>query len=371
MKLTLKRQAFDKILSTLGEVIPSTTVEANFKNFLINVDELNCSILASDGNLSIQANIPLTESNIIVNSLPVAIQVPAKIMTDIIKQSKAEILTLELVDESLLYVSDDLSTKYELKVINALEYPSIDLSSNSSEKIDIKMSDFLSLYNCTYFATATKTPKELFKGINVSANLNHLTFVATDAYRLAKKYIDLPEDHHFSVTIPLKALSTVSHIETKNDLTLIIDNNKVLFKTGFYTISTKLYNGDFPNVDRIIPNDIVYTLEVNTKELTEAIARVTILGNKKIQIVHSDSGIEILTKDPNSGNASEKLPEATFSSNDYFSIICRADFLLDAINALNVEKAKIKFVSDTRAFLVCSDDVTNIQVITPVRSLEE
>ena len=368
MKLTIKRVALQKILEKVYEAIPIQTAEAAFKNFLLSVNESGITALGSDGTLSIQGVINIgDEDNAIINSEPGAIQVPAKYLLDIVKNLQSDIVTLNLIDDSLLCVSDELS-QFQLNIAKAEEYPDLDMSSDSKEIITIKTSDYLALYNATSFAVATKGPKELFQGINISAKDQKLTFVATDSFRLARKYIPIDGEHHVSITVPSKTLGVVAHMDGFDYLSLVVDSNKALFKVGCFVISTKLYNGDFPNVDRIIPTATNYTLEVNAKDFIASIGRITIVGNTKILVSGSTEQTEISSKDVNVGSSKEVLHDANFNG-ERFSIIFNAIYVTDAVRALNSERVTLAFAAENRAFLVKSADESITQVITPIRSL--
>jgi len=368
MKFTIKRNSFQKLLENAYEAIPIQSPIAALKNFLIEVTENNIRVIGSDGTLTIQAILNVgDDDNAIINSTPGKVQIPAKYLLDIIKNLESDIVTLELVDSSLLFVSDEIS-QFKLNIFRAEEYPDIDIEATSKEKIDIKMSDFVRLFNSTSFAVATRGPKELFYGINITAKENRLTFIATDSFRLARKYVEIEGNHQVSITVPCKTLSVVSKFNKHDNISMIIDPNKVLFKVGNYTVSSKLYNGEFPNVDRIIPTGMEYNLTVNSKEFISSIERITIVGNTKILVNASHDRVEISSKDLNVGSSKEVLKGAEFEG-DRFSIIFNARFVVEAIKALDSERVTLAFAAENRAFLVKSSDKTITQVITPIRSL--
>ncbi len=372
MKLSIKREPLEKILNNLAEAIPVQTPENNLKNFLFTVTDTSLIILSSDGTLSMEAVIDLKEDNsIVINSIPGTIQIPADLLIKAIKHLSAEVITLELVDETILYLTDE-TAEFKLKVVAANEYPSIDMDTASKEFIQIKMSDFCELYNATYFATATKGSKELFCGINIAAKNDKLTFVATDSYRLARKYIPLQENHLFSITVPRNTLTVISHINNYDSLTMYIENSKVLFKVGIYTISSKLYSGEFPNIDKIIPTNISYKLNVNSKEFINAIDTISIINNYKVKVsCQLDGQVEVSTNNPQNGYSNTYLKNVKYEGNENFVIIFNSTYVVEAIKALNSESVTLEFVSDSRAFLVSSSNQTITQVVTPIRTLSD
>lgn len=375
MKLTIRRAPFQKILEQVFEAIPAQTSEPAYKNFLLDVSDAGITVLGSGGDLSIQGVISVGDKdNPIINSEAGRVQVPAKLLLDIVKNLRSDIVILQMVDSNVLYVSDEQS-QYQLNVMKPEEYPDIDITSDSKENVTIPMKEFVSLYGATAFAAATKGPRELFMGVNISILDGRLTFVTTDSFRLARKYVAIDGEHHVSITVLTKALTVVTHMAENEFVTLYVDPTKALFKIGNMTVVSKLYNGEFPNVDRIIPTEIHYTLTVDARELVSAIGRMKIVADSssnkptKILVNAAPDKVEISTRNATVGSSKEVLTGAVFEG-DRFSILFNGDYVCDAVKALNSEKVTLAFCGDNRAFLVKSDDESVTQVITPMRSYD-
>ena len=273
-----------------------------------------------------------------------------------------------MIDESLLYISNE-DSQFRLNINKAEEYPDIDMTLANGEELNLKFKDFLKLYNSTSFAVATKGPKELYCGINVQARDNKLTFAATDSFRLARRYVPLEGDYHVSLTVPSKTLAIVSHFGEFEDISIKVDSSKVLFKIGNYVISSKIYNGEFPNVDRFVPVATSYLLNVNSKEFLNTIDLITSVGNEKMLINANTEKVEVSSKDLAGGSSKAVLKDAKFTG-EVFSIIFNANFVREAIKAMDSERVTLAFTSESRSFLVKNDDVTITQVITPIRTMD-
>ena len=369
MKLIIKRHSFQKLVESIYQVIPPQTSEPCFKNFLLTVTDEQVELLGSDGSLSIKGILKLDDEDTpVINSDPGSVQIPAKYFLDIIRKLESDIVSIELIDEAMVYISDE-NSHFKLNTSKAEEYPDLDMSVDNHDEITLKTQDFQDLYDATSFAVATKGPRELFCGINIQAKDGKLTFVATDSFRLARKYVRIEGDPQISITVPSKALQIVSHFADFEEMNIKVSSNKVLFTIGNFIIASKLYNGEFPNVDRIIPTNTSYRLNVNSREFINAIERITIVGNTKILVNAYEGGCEISSKDINIGSSKETLKDCEFKG-DRFSIIFNANYVMEAVKALDSERVTLAFAAENRAFLVKSDDTTVTQVITPIRSLD-
>ena len=188
------------------------------------------TLLGSDGSLSILGHLDLNQEGIINYEFG-AVQIPAKYLADIVRKLVSDVLTLELIDESLLYISNE-DSQFRLNINKAEEYPDIDMTLANGEELNLKFKDFLKLYNSTSFAVATKGPKELYCGINIQARDNKLTFAATDSFRLARRYVPLEGDYHVSLTVPTLVIKSMVF---KNSLELTFKRYEVATGTNLST----------------------------------------------------------------------------------------------------------------------------------------
>lgn len=149
------------------------------------------------------------------------------------------------------------------------------------------------------------------------------------------------------------------------------DNNLASFKVDNLTVISRLYVGEFPNIDRIIPVSTPFVLNVDSKIFLNALDRVaTILDAGKGQCVVlkcNEDGAELFARSEQVGNSADPLAGAEFEGNQ-FEISFNYSYVNDAIKALNSEKIHLCFASEGTAFLVKNDDPNNIQIVTPLRS---
>lgn len=368
MKITIKRLALLKILSLASEAIPAKSAEPSYVNFLLSVDEKGVEIIASDGNITIKGMIP-ADSETLINTEPGSIQVPARYTLDIIRKLEGEVVTISLIEETLLNIADEKSN-FNLNTVAGKEYPDIDMSATGEETLEIDGENFRRLIECTAFAVATKGPKEVYYGVNINAFGSDLMFTSTDSYRLARRKVSIGGDHHVSFTVPVKALSLISHYEKLDNVKIRIDNHKALFYVDDLVISTRLYSGDFPNIDRIIPQDTPFTLVVDSQKFINAIERVTIVSAEKqniVRLICDDDHVEISARSSTVGTSKEVLDAVEYKG-QRFEINFNVQFVSDAIKALGESKVTLAFAGESKAFLIKDEDPANVQLITPIRS---
>ena len=380
MKLTIKRTEFLKLLTYAAQAIPSRSAENQFLNYLIEVEENKVSVIASDGNISTKASVEQKDNkgnDVIINATPGLIQTPAKYLLEMISKLSGDIITLDMVDTNYLNISDDV-TDFNLVTKDGRQYPDVDLNIPEDAKgIKVSITDLKNLFDTTAFAVAVKGPKELFYGINISANDGKLTFLATDSYRVAR--LTIPEENEtasFTFTCPVKAIDMVTRVDASQEVEIFFDEQRALFVAGNIILSTRLLRGDFPSVDRLIPPEFPYQVIVNREEFLSAAERVRIISsvedrNSLVKFtLHKENGVTLSARNANFGNSQEQLKKVVVTLPEevnVFEIGFNVEFVLDAVKALRSEEVTFVFASPTRMFMLKNDNPNNTQIVTPIR----
>lgn len=371
MKLTIKRAAFLKILTTAFEAIPVKSPEPAFVNFLLTVSTDNVEVLSSDGDLTIKGRIPLSSESVI-NSEPGSIQIPAKYLLDIMRKIEGETVTIVLIDSSLLNVADERSD-FNLNIVAGEEYPDIDMTVEGDDEFTLSSTDFSKLVDSTSFAVATRGVNKNYYGVNIAAYGDELFFLATDSARLARKSIaiDRHYDERRAITVPVKALQLAQHCGTESTIRIKFDQFKALFYVDDCVISTRLYKDEMPNIDRLLTVPTPYLLNVDAQSFINAIERVTIVSAEKqfiIRLVCECDRVEVSARSASVGTSREVLTDVQYDG-PRFEINFNVNYVREAIKALGDERVTIAFAGENKAFFVRNGDPTNVQLITPIRSL--
>lgn len=373
MKITVKAEPFKQIISRVADSIPAKTPEPAYMNFLLTIKEDSMELLGSDGSTTMKSILSKTDKkgeDVIIAADPGKIQVPAKLLVEVVSKMTGNLITLNLIDETILSISDE-NTFYKINSMNGNEYPDIDMEFDGAVTVKVTGEQFHQLYQSTYFAVATKGTRQYFTGINVRANSGKISFLATDACRLAQKTVELGEGADMVFTVPVKVLGMVDKMDDLEDVTISFAEGKALFKVGDSIYLTRLYNGDFPSADKIKPVNTPYTLTVDAAEFVAALDRVTLvtMGEPSpiAKLVCTPDGVEVAASSQNNGAAHEVLKNAKFNG-EMFQILFNVKFVGDAVRALGTKDVTLAFAGEGKLFVVQNGDDSNLQIITPIRS---
>ena len=379
MKLVIKRKEFLTILTSLIQIIPTKSSEVLFFDFSIKCEKEKLLLIASDGIISMKIEQGLKNEKgeeVILSIEEGHILTPAKVLFDIISKCEGDIISLNMVDSNYLHISDEKS-EFKVVVKPGEEYPDINLTVDDNNKsIKVKIEDIKLLYEKTAFAAATKGPRELFYGINVSYSNDRVSFLATDTYRMAKYTVHGIGEKEINFTCPIKALTLIKDIDEKGECTIYKDSKSALFVTSKGILATRLLIGDFPGAEGVIPENLPYVVKMKSEEFIKIAERMSILSdfekkNAQIKLTIDDERRVILSANSlELGNSNETVNNAKVEipqNESIFEIGFNIDFVLPAVKAQESEYVNLCFCSPTKVFLVKSEDKNNIQIITPVR----
>lgn len=371
MRLTVKREQLLKALQTVSKAVPQKKELPILANIKIELNNHGLDVTASDGNITIRSTVPfrIGEEQVIRNYQPGATLIDAKLINETIKGMEGEEVNMELIDNSLR-VYDSRST-FDLNITSADEYPDIDLEPVGN-MFTLRGDELKSLVHQTAFAASTKEARPVLTAINLNAQDNVLTALATDTARLARKKLNIEANVKFSVNIPAKKLVDIcSSFEDTDEVDISISDKKAQFAFNFTIISTRLINGEYPNTRNVFNTAFNYHLQVNSGEIVRALKRLAIVSADRegvIKLIMSSEGVEVLARSTTAGNGHEKLSMCNFDG-ERFEISFKSAFVIDAISALRSEDVTICFISPMNPFVIKNENDDSVDMlVTPLRS---
>lgn len=374
MRFIISRDVLESSLNIVSKAVTNKTPIAVLTGIKFDLTEDGLNLTGSDTDLSISTFIP-TESNsnqnITVFSTGSCV-LNAKYITEIVKKIDSDRIELELIDSTLVKITDQKSN-FSLNSINVADFPFIDF--NFDKNVIVMKGDLLKqVISQTIFATSIKETRPILTGVNFKIDGNILEAVATDTYRLAKKKVVLGDSAYVNVTIPNKSLSEVSKIISGNEeVTINFFDKKVLFKVGDTIISTRVINGVYPDTTRLIPENFDYKLTTLTTDIVSAVDRASLLstdGNNIVKLSMNLDKIELSSRSQEIGSVVEKISNYDYKGNK-LDISFSAQYIIEAIKAIGSNDVELLFNGEMKSFIVKNkEDDSVIQLVQPVRTYQ-
>lgn len=293
---------------------------------------------------------------------------------DIVKKLGNQLITIEEVVDSQVLITTTNSS-FKLNCNQANEFPNIDLDFSKNPVI-LDKSVFKNMINQIIFSTSTQESRPILTGINFKITNKVLECTATDSYRLSKKIIDLLEnvENEVNIVVPSKNLIETSRMIPDDDkkIELHIFSNKIIFKCNNLIIMSRLINGNYPDTNKLIPNEYSLTVKVKLDEFYNAIDRASLLTNEEekniINLFIDSNKAKITSNIPEIGNVEENI-NIINKENKNLNISFSSKYMMDAIKVFDEKEIELCFNGEIKPIIIKNDkDNKLIQLILPIRT---
>lgn len=381
MKFSINRQVFIKHLSDVQRAISSKTAIPILTGIKLTLTNDSLFLLGSDANISIEKKIDVTdEKNELTIEQTGALVLPSRFFGEIIKKLSSKTFTLTVVDHNKVEITSGQSI-FVINGVDAQLYPAIE-HIEKTEQNTIQLDAFLlkNVLSQTIIAVAQNELKPIFTGIHIIIEKNTLTAIATDTHRMSKRVITLQtnnDDFTFSCTIPAKSLNELTKIVADDDtLTVTFTDNKVLFVSENLYFYSRLLEGNYPDVSRLLKQEMKSHLYLNASAFLQAVDRVSLLSTENkidyITLNISEANGLLYSENSEIGYVEEAIEFSNYTG-ESIKISFNPNYMKDALRVLSQQNIVISLLDNGRPFTLKEENDTQnsfIQLITPVRTRE-
>ncbi len=372
MRFTIIREPFLKGLLVASKAIGSKSPIPVMSNVKLDLSNKGLTITGSNAELTIETIIPFKQGDkeLIRDVTMGATLIANKYITEITRRLEGEELTIEVIDNTIVKVSDGKSD-FTLNSIKVDEYPDVDMKTNGIDVV-VGGEEFKTLVDQTAFAASNKDQRPILTALNLEIREGELNATATDSARLARKTLKISGTSVITANIPASVVIEVSRlIENNTSVQIAIDEKKAVFIIDNTVVSSRLINGEYPNTKNIVPRGFSYYLEANAQELISAMERVSLLSVERenvIKLTVSDEGVEVSAKSSQIGSAVEKINAYQYTG-ERLEISFNAMYVMQAIRAIRSEEVTLAFLGEMKPFVIKNvKDDSLVQLVTPVRT---
>ncbi len=340
MRFTFNRDAMIKEISIAQEIITNKNAVSILSNILL---------IAENNSLTIKA----TDSTVKFTTLiPVDIQEEGR--TTIYCDKFMSILSslpsgdIEFIQEDIGVIIKPISkkVKFQLKSQASDKFPEIG-SSENVPFFELPSKEFKEMIRETIFAVLTDDGKKYFMtGVYFVKEGDVLTMVATDGRRLScdrKKGFSIPDFQ--PAIIPIKILSCVlKNAPDEGNIQIAVIEKSIFVKFGNIEFSSSLIEGSYPNYQKVIPENLTQSFQVNKADLDEALKRTTIMVDKKVSriIFKISSGVlKLISPESDIGTADEEIPCRYNGQN--ISMALNVNYITEPLKVINSENVIFDF----------------------------
>jgi len=349
MKFIVNSTALLRELQKLNGVISSNNTLPILDNFLFDISRNNMTIIASDLETTMMSTISVEAD------VDGKITIPARILIDTLKTFSNQPLTFIVNTETFGIEMSSEMGNYKLAGQNANEFPKTP-KLNGSSSTTIKGDILANAINKTLFASGNDELRPVMSGMFCELSAEQITFVATDAHKLAKHTrTDISSDKTASFILPKKPLTILkNNISDDADIKLEFNDTNALFTFNNITIICRLIDGKYPNYEAVIPKENPNKLTIETASLLSSIKRVSIYANKtthQIRLKIAGSELQITSEDLDFANKAEERLSCQYEGTD-MEIGFNSKFVIDMLNNIGAEQISLEMSAPNRAGII-------------------
>lgn len=269
-------------------------------------------------------------------------------------------------------VGDGAAT-YDVKTLPADDFP--DMAAPRAGLIEtFSNGAFAEMLDKVSWCVSTEETRYYLNGVCWQINGNGRRFVATDGHRLAAcRYSKEEAAGQDSRIIPRKSVALISRhfagkdvkiFATEKDHLIEIVSPGVLFRT-------KLIDGTFPDVDRVIVRDadIKFEFDIDRNEISTAIDKAMVMDrnerHRALRFANDNGRMTLSRTSVDFGTAkvptSVKWPEGaeTFAFNSHY---------ISEVAAKCLGKIRLRMIDTGSPFSIADEDETMTRILMPMRA---
>lgn len=263
----------------------------------------------------------------------------------------------------------------EIKVtqLNPEDYPKMDIET-SETAFSITEKDFKDSLKIKAFA-AIDQARPMLNGLCINKN----RIAGLDGYRMGVIGLEIENQCKKDIPIPLKSISELDKIlDKKSEKELVFKYSldkeekqmKTLTITGKdFTYVTKLYAGNYPDIDKIIPEEFKINVKMKKADLSEAltfaneISKTHRLNNIKFNITDEFT----VVAESLSGDKQSKESITSDISGEELEIAFNNKYLVEALRIITDEEITLQLNKRTYPMVIQGSEKSNeLYLVLPI-----
>ena len=382
MKFTIKRTVFIEQLNHVTKAISQRTPIPILMGVKILASEDGLWLTGSDATISIEAFIDASETE---HALTIeqtgSIVLQASVLSDIVRKLSDETMQIAVRDRLQADITAG-NAAFTLLGTAGDDYPRLPTIDEDST-FTLPAMTFKEVIHHTIISISTQEIRPMFTGIYFEFQAGQLKAVSTDSHRLSQRIVQVnsPEakrEEPLGLIIPGRSLNElVKIIHDDDDVEMTVSDQQILFHTRNLYLYSRLLEGNYPDTDRLLPENYDTRLMLSASHFLKAIERALIMSkegrNHVVKLAMSADLTLLYGQSQEVGEVKEELTPKAFDGKD-LTIAFNPQYMRQALRTFGDQDIVIRFQQATQPFLLLplerEQERSVVQLITPIRTPE-
>lgn len=362
LKVTCERDELASRLAAVSRVVSSRGTVQVLAGVLLHARDGLLELAATDMELSLRTTLAAQIEG------DGAVVVPGKLLVDLTRLLPPGEVTIDYrPDEGVAHVTA-ASYSSRLNIFAAEDFPrlpSVDVPLHA-----IETPSLLDTVDRVARSASRDESRPVLTGIQVRFEGKSLAMAATDSYRLSFKQTELATvGPDIEAIIPARALAELARVAAGTDVVQMgINENTVVFGAGDAWLTTRRIDGQFPDVNRLLPEAFEIEVDLPRAELRDVVRRAAVMAqrNAPLRLRFAEGELTVSAQSQDVGETSESMPAAY--TGEALEIGFNAEFLADGIDSVTGDTARLKLINPLRPGLItAAGDDSFWYLIMPIR----
>lgn len=350
-------------INIVMKAIPSKTTMEILECVVIEVKEDRIKLIANDLQIGIET---LIKGDIRQEG---SVAIGAKVFFEIIRKLPNDQVEIS-VDENYHMNIVCGKSKFNIAARSTEEFPFLP---NIVKEKSISISQFTlkDVIRQTVFSVSDNENSKVMTGELFEIHESQLKVVSLDGHRISIRKVQLKESYDdISVIIPGKTLIEISKIINggmDDEVEIYFTDKHVLFVFEDTLVLSRLIEGEYYKIDKMLSSDYETKIRVNKKQMLECIDRTTLLlkeSDKKPVIIDIKDERMRFAMISSIGNMNEDI-DATKEGKDIL-IGFNPRFLMDALRVIDEEEITMYMINPKAPCFIRDEEESYIYLILPV-----
>jgi len=365
MKFSIKKENIFTELQLLQGIVEKRNTMPILANILIDADKERVELIGTDLEVGLRTDIETDVKE--VGSGTIA----GKKIYEIVRSlPEGKDVEFSFVNEKMMEISSGPS-HFKVLCRPKDDYPQVP-EARFEKNIIIPLDKFKEMINRVYFAI-TQEQRYYLNGALMILNKDKMELISTDGHRLAYTSSEIENveiDEEIRRIVSKKTIGELRKFEDE-EVKFDMDESNLFFNVKNRTLISRIIEGKFPNYNAVIPKDNHNVLSLNSKEITDAIRRVSLLSterSKGIKVKLEKDKVELFSSNPELGEARDQV--STEYNGDKFEIGFNSQYILDFLTTVESDNVRFEMKDQNSAVLMTpeeSDEIEYKYILMPMK----
>jgi DNA polymerase-3 subunit beta len=372
MKFIFDRNLMIKEIAIAQEIISTRNVGSILSNVLLIASNNTLTIKATDIKVNFQTQIPIQVLE--EGSTTIYCDKFMGILNSLMDANEIEFYQNTNGEENSITVTIKpvgKKAEFQMKSMSEEKFPDFDTADNVPY-FEVSSKDIKSMISQTSFAVSEDETRFFMNGVYFEKKDSNLNLVATDGRRLSfatKNILSGINDFPSAIVHPKILNIILKHAPEEGNILMSIVDKMIFFKFGNYKFGSVLIEGNFPDYNRVIPENQLYSFQVEKSDLLSALKKVALMVDKKAGRIYfniSDGILKITSQQSDLGYADVEIP--CQYAGEKFNIALNYRYVEEPLKEISSDRLKFEFTEEMKAITLRSEPAEDyFHIIMPMQ----